>query len=212
MFRSVSYRDIIEEVNAVVSMKDKLTADMGTARPCRYATLVIFLLLMPWDQGYAQSRPVELGIDGAISYSFVDDNDGQGSDDVQTWAFPLQRFRAAFFLTTALQAQATTGFEVADYGEVSTVRFALALAALYHLTGDRTRSGLYVSGGAGLNLLSDVESDTQWSLGTGLGFKFPLGHRLSLRPALEVSRSLETDRRSAATTVSAVIGLSFFTK
>ena len=185
---------------------------MDMARPIRYLGPVVFVFLVSWNRGYTQTRPVELGIDGAISYSFVDDTGGQESDDVQTWAFPLQRFRAAFFLTTALQAQATTGFEVADYGEVSTVRFALALAALYHLTGDRTRSGLYVSGGGGLNLLSDVGSDTQWAVGAGLGFKYPIGDRLSLRPALELSRSFETVQRFAATTVSAVIGFSFFTK
>lgn len=178
----------------------------------RIAVLLPLGCSLLWNEGHTQSRPIELGIDGAISYSFVDEAVDQEADNIQTWAFPLQRFRGAFFVTDGLQAQATSGFEVADYGEVSTVRFALALAALYHLGGDRIRSGPYVSFGGGLNLLSDVGSDTQWSLGAGFGFKLPIADRLSLRPALQLSRSFESDQRFAATTVSAVIGLSFFTK
>jgi hypothetical protein len=159
---------------------------------------------------WAQIRPVELGMDGAISYSIVSAPDGQDADDVQTWAFPAQRIRVGVFVNRPLQAQLSTGFSVADYGEVSTVRFALGLSGLYHVTGDRARTGLYIEAGAGLDLLSDEDSDTQWSAAAGLGYKIPLANQLSLRPAAQVARSFESDNRFAETTISFLIGLSFF--
>lgn len=188
------------------------TTSVKPSGPGRLATLgvsLIVLVALAADSS-AQDRPVELGMDGAISYSLVSAPDGQDVDDVQTWAFPLQRIRLGLFPSRALQAQLSTGFSVADYGEVSTVRFALGIAGLYHLTGDRTRTGLYVEAGGGLDLLSDESSDTQWSVGAGLGYKLRLSQQLSLRPAVQVARSFESGQRFAETTISGLIGLSFF--
>jgi hypothetical protein len=170
----------------------------------------LIALLCLAQETLAQDRPVELGIDGAISYSIVSAPEGQTADNVQTWAFPLQSIRAGLFLARSLQVEVSTGFSVADYGEVSTVRFALGLAGLYHLTGDRTQTGLYLQVGAGLDLLSDEGSDTQWSAGGGVGYKVRLGDQLSLRPAVQLARSFESDGRFAETTISGLVGLSFF--
>jgi hypothetical protein len=164
------------------------------------------------SQTQAQELPIELGIDGAISYALVDAGRGAESANVQTWAFPVQRLRIAFFPMERFQLQSTMAFSVADFGEVSTVRFALGLAAVYHVTGDGVRSGLFAMGGGAFNLLSHNGSDVQWSLGGGLGYEFPMGDRLAFRPALEIARSPASHQRLGNTTVSAVVGLSFFTR
>jgi len=178
-----------------------------------HALLVcIVLFVAPPSLGRAQGRPVELGVDGAVSYSRVDDAEGTGSNTVQSWAFPAQRFRVGVFPADPLELQLTMAFSVADFGEVSTVRFTLGLAAAYRITGQGARSGFFVSGGGALNLLSHNGSDTQWTVGAGIGYKAPLGDRLALRPALEIGRSFASALRPGNTTVSGLVGLSFFTR
>jgi hypothetical protein len=168
-----------------------------------------FVLLVA-SEGVAQDRPIELGLDGAISFTFESSSDGQDVENVQTWAFPLRRVRAGFYLARALQAQVSSGFEVADYGGVSTVRFSLGLTGMYRLTGSTPRRGLYVAVGGGIDYLSDDESDLQWLVTAGVGYRAPLGQTVSLRPALELVRSFPSDTRNSQTTIAALMGLSFF--
>lgn len=178
----------------------------------RVLGICIVLNLAPPSLGHAQGRPVELGMDGAVSWSFVDDVGGVASNTVQTWAFPVQRLRMGVLLAERFQVQSTLAFAVADFGEISTVRFTVGLAGSYQLTGNGPRSGLFVSGGGALNLLSQNGSDAQWTVGGGLGYRVPLGGRLALRPALEIGRSFASGLRLGNTTVSGLVGLSFFTR
>lgn len=177
---------------------------------CSAEAALMIVALLPAHQAVGQGRPVEVGIDGAISVGFVSTPEGQESEDVQTWAFPVQRIRVGMYLANGVQAQLSSGFEVADYGSVSTVRFSFGLAGLVHLSGDRTKRGAYVSAGGGLDLLSEDESDVQWSAGGGGGYKIPLGDHLSLRPGLEIARWFASSRRRAETVVSGLIGVSVF--
>lgn len=159
----------------------------------------------------SQVRAREWGIDGAVSFTATEDAEGVESPNVQTWAFPVQRARAGQWITRRFQVQLSSGFSVADFGDISTVRFALAVAGLYHLTGDATRSGVFLTLGAGFDLLSHDGTDVQWTGVGGVGAKLPVGTRFAFRPALEVGRSPRSERRLAATTVSAVFGASVFT-
>jgi len=190
------------------------TADwvLTMAKARRVLGICLVLGLALCGLGRAQGRPVELGMDGAVSYSRVDDVGGVESNNVQTWAFPLQRLRVGVSPADRFQLQLTMAFAVADFGDVSTVRFTLGLAAAYQVTGAGPRSGLFVSGGGALNLLSDNGSDSQWTVGAGLGYRVPLGDRLALRPALEIGRSFASELRLGSTTVSGLVGLSFFTR
>ena len=161
---------------------------------------------------HGQARPLELGLDGAISFSRVDGVGGSGSSSVQSWAFPAQRLRAGFFPADRVQLQLTMAFSVADWGEVSTVRFSVGMGAAYQLTGEGARSGLFTSGGFAVDLLSHNGSDAQWTVGGGIGYKAPLGDRLAFRPAIEIGRSFASTLRTGATTVSGLVGFSFFTR
>jgi len=164
------------------------------------------------DLGHAQGRPVELGLDGAVSISRIDGVGGAGSSSAQTWAFPVQRARVGVFPASRVQLQLTMGFSVADFGAVSTVRLTVGLATEYQMTGRDVRSGLFASGGVALDLLSHNGSDLQWTAGGGIGYRAPLGDRLAFRPALEVGRSFGSKLRPGRTTVSGLVGLSFFTR
>jgi len=174
--------------------------------------MCLVLHLAACGLGHAQARPIELGIDGAISFSRVDGVGGAGGNSVQSWAFPAQRIRAGFFPADRVQLQLTMAFSVADWGEVSTVRFSVGMAAAYQLTGQGARSGLFASGGVAADLESHNGSDTQWTVGVGIGYRAPLGDRLAFRPGLEIGRSFASALRPGNTTVSGLVGLSFFTK
>jgi hypothetical protein len=169
----------------------------------------VALVLLVACKGLAQDRPVELGLDGSISFTFVSSGDGEDSENLQTWAFPLRRIRAGAYLADAIQAQVSSGFEVADYGGVSTVRFSLGLAGMYNPPGATPRRGLYVTLGGGIDYLSDDRSDLQWLATAGAGYRFPIGRSVLLRPAFELARLFASDNRKSATNVAGLIGLSF---
>lgn len=180
--------------------------------PRRISAIGLVLGAVLTGAGRAQGRPVELGLDGAVSISRVDAVGGAASSVVQAWAFPAQRVRVGVFPADHLQVQLTMGFSVADFGEASTVRLIVGLATVYQVTGRDARSGLFASGGFAVDLLSHNGSDTQWMVGGGVGYKMPLGDRLAFRPALEVGRSFRSVLRPGNTTLSGLLGLSFFTR
>lgn len=169
------------------------------------------LLIMP-ARAAAQTRPRELGIDGAISFTRREDTERVDAPAIQTWAFPLQRIRVGQWASRRLQLQLSTGFSVADFGEISTVRFSMGLAGVYHLTGDGVRSGMFLSLGTGFDLLSSNGTDLQWAGVGGFGTKVPLGRYFAFRPAIEIGRSLRSDRRLAGTTLAVLVGFSVFTR
>lgn len=182
---------------------------MNTRRSALLIWIALSVLLPA--PGHAQARPIELGTDGAVSLSRIGGVGGSASSTVQSWAFPAPRLRAGFFPAERVQLQLTMAFSVADWGEVSTVRFSVGLAAAYQLTGQGARSGLFASGGFALDLLSHNGSDARWTVGGGIGYKAPLGDRLAFRPAIEIGRSFASTLRPGNTTVSGLVGLSFFT-
>ena len=169
-------------------------------------------LLAGPNRASAQSSPQELGFDGAISFARREAADDLPSSTVQAWAFPLQRIRMGRWASQRFQVQLSTAFSVADFGEISTVRFALGIAGIYHLTDGGPRSGPFVSLGTGFDLLSNFGTDIQWSGAAGLGIKVPMGRYFAFRPAIEVSRSLRSDRRLAENTITGLFGVSVFTK
>lgn len=178
--------------------------------PRRILGLAIAGLLLTQGAVSAQGR-FEIGIDGLISYTTMEDVEGLQSFDVQTWAFPVQRVRVGGLGIGRLQPQLAMAFAVADYGDISTVTFSMGLSGLYRITGSGDRSGLFLSAGGGFDLLSDNGTDVQWTGTVGLGFRTPAGAHFAFRPAVEIGRSLRSDRRLAATSVSAIIGFSVFT-
>ena len=154
----------------------------------------------------------EVGMDGLISYTMTERVERMPAVNIQTWAFPAQRFRVGWPRIGRLQPQAAVAFAVADFGAISTVTFSAGLSGLYQITGSGPRSGLFVSVGAGFDLLSDNGTDVQWTGTVGLGARMPMGSRFAFRPAVEVGRSPRSERRLAGTSVSAVFGFSAFTR
>ena len=116
----------------------------------------------------------EVGMDGLISYTMTERVERMPAVNIQTWAFPAQRFRVGWPRIGRLQPQAAVAFAVADFGAISTVTFSAGLSGLYQITGSGPRSGLFVSVGAGFDLLSDNGTDVQWTGTVGLGARIDL--------------------------------------
>jgi hypothetical protein len=176
------------------------------------ACLAAAVLAMATAETDAQTRARELGIDGAISFT-ARENTGPGSpSSAQAWAFPLQRVRIGQPLGDRFQVQVSAAFSVADFGDISTVRFSLGVGGLYRLAGGGDRSGPFVHLGAGLDLLGSYGTDIQWTGIGGVGWRVPVGQYFAFRPAIDVGRTFRSNRRLAGTTITGLLGLSVFTR
>src|SRR5918992_5143263 len=85
----------------------------------------------------AQARPIELGIDGALSI-------GLEEPRVTVIAIPFQQFRVGFFMTPRTSIEPTLAINylnVEDFGDLTSI--AVGLGVLFHFTADRTRSQAY---------------------------------------------------------------------
>ena len=181
-------------------------------RPTWAAGCLILALLGLPGAGEAQNRGREIGLDGAISFTSREGMGAVPSSPIQAWAFPLQRVRIGQPLGQRFQLQISSAFSVADFGDISTVRFSLGLSGNYRVTGKGERSGLFLSLGSGMDLLSHQGTDVQWTGVAGLGMRLPVGDRFAFRPAFEVSHSPRSSRRFAANAFTGLLGFSVFTQ
>ena len=181
-------------------------------RPTWAAGLVVLAFLGLPRAGEAQNRGREFGLDGAISLTSREGTGDVPSSAIQAWAFPLQRVRVGQPIGQRLQLQISSALSVADFGDISTVRFSLGLAGSYRVTGKGERSGLFLSLGSGMDLLSYHGTDVQWTGVAGLGMRLPIADRFAFRPAFEVSHSPRSNRRFAANAFTGLLGFSVFTQ
>ena len=168
--------------------------------------LVGVVLLVP-TLLVAQDRPVELGLDGGLSISF---NGGTAT----SFTLPFQSVRAGFFLSdnVSLEPAASLNYlKLENVDAIATV--GLSFAALVHFNPDRSRAQPYFRPQAGFTLLTaGGESASQLHVGGGIGVKLPVANQLAVRLEAGFQHSLENDDFAGASTVTAAVGLSFFTR
>jgi len=157
----------------------------------------------------AQERPIELGLDAAVSI-------GLGDNSRTVISIPAQAFRAGFGMTDRVSVEPKFGINIISGDGESVSLYRAEVGLLYHLAAarDRMRSGVYIRPFAGLSGFStgsddnDV-SDTNGLIGVGLGLKVPLLSRVSSRFEANVAGSFGD---GSSTEIGLLAGLSFFTR
>lgn len=115
--------------------------------------------------------PVELGIDGGITF---------GLDDPNTTivALPVQSFRLGYFLNEKAEIEPRFNLNSAHGGGFSVTTYTFELGLLLIPKGDRVGKGLYVRPFLGVvGLSGDVGDDNSGYAGAGVGLKIPFADR-----------------------------------
>lgn len=158
-------------------------------------------------------NPVELGIDGGISF-------GLNDPKTTTIMLPAQQFRAGFMLDDKMELEPFGAFNYFSVsGGGSSTALGLGTGLLYHLSTVRTQPQVYVRPLAMLQFLSvnpggaaPSSSTTQFGLGIGLGVKRPILDRLSWRFEGNLGHSFQSGNAPSQTSINLLAGLSFFTR
>jgi len=166
------------------------------------------------------SLPIELGVDAGVSR---DDR-----ADVTTFAFPISRVRAGFFVSPALSLEPTLGVMRMSGDGGSVTRSQGALGVVAHLagvpTGRARTASFFVRPFVGFERTSvdfdengglfdrDARSATQALAGAGAGFKLPVGDRLAWRIEGVFTRFVESDDLPDGSAFGLNVGLSFHTR
>lgn len=158
----------------------------------------------------SQAKPVELGIDGGITF---------GLSDPKTTSInlPVQDFRAGFMLDEQLELEPFGAFNYTSGGGASATSLGLGTGLLYHFSPVRSQPQVYLRPLAMLSFLSinpDVgpsSSTTQFGLGIGLGMKHPISDRFSWRYEANLTHAFQSGAATSQTNLNLLAGLSFFT-
>jgi hypothetical protein len=179
--------------------------------------IAAILILSPADLS-AQSRAIELGIDGAISREWAST---EGDDPSSTaLLLPATGFRIGFLSSNRVWSiEPSLGFVWRTFGGGDTRSLILDVGPLYHFSTDRTKPQLFVHPFVGLlsvNFDSDAaDSDvsrTHGRVGLGAGVKIPIVDRLATRLEARYARTLASDNIVATNELAFRFGLSFFTR
>jgi hypothetical protein len=158
------------------------------------------------DSLAAQSKAVELGLDGALSvYS------GGGAQ----LGIPFQRFRVGFIASERVEIEpaiALNWLKPSEGNSVATINGGLGV--LVHLAADAEKARPYLRPFVGFNLLTGGgESLSQFEAGAGLGVKAPITSVAKFAFRLEAGyvHGFEGDF-GASDRFQLLFGLSLFTK
>jgi hypothetical protein len=157
----------------------------------------------------AQSRAVEIGMDGGLQHGF--------DSEATTFDVPIQRLRAAFPAGDRFALEPAVSLAYADLNGASTTAFRLQLGGLYALSRARL-DGAYIRPFVGFGI-NDIEVDglinedvTTLELGAGIGTRTRLADRLALRFEGSLRGSFPSDDLEDDIVLGVTAGLSFFTR
>lgn len=149
--------------------------------------------------------PVELGIDGGISFGLDDPN-------VTLVALPVQDFRFGYFLSETVELEPRFNLNSIHGGGERLTTYQLELGVLFIPKGDRVGKGLYLRpflGVAGVNT-SIGGNDNSGYGGAGVGLKFPFAdRRLAFRTEANYTRGFSN---GGSNQIGLVFGLSWFSR
>jgi len=169
--------------------------------------LVGVVLLVPTLLN-AQGQPVELGVDGGLAISFI------GGTTATTFQLPIQSLRAGFFPSDAVSlepAVSVTYLKIEEFDAFYTL--GLEFGALLHFISDRSRSQPYFRPFAGFQLLgAGGESVSQFHAGGGFGVKVPVANQLAVRLEAGFQHAFKNEDIGGRNSITAAVGLSFFTR
>jgi hypothetical protein len=171
---------------------------------------VILSLMLALSQTlYAQSRAVEIGMDGGFQYGF--------DTEATTLDLPIQRVRAAFPVGARFALEPAFSFSHADLDGASTTALRIQLGGLYPLS-RASLDAAYIRPFLGYGT-NDFEVDglvnedvTTVELGAGIGTRARIADQLALRFEGNVRGSFPSDDLEDDIVLGLTIGASFFTR
>ena len=172
-------------------------------------TLLLSILALagatPALQAQRGSRPLELGIDGGVSFGL--DNPG-----VTVVSLPIQEFRVGYFYNNNLEIEPRFSVNSIHGGGNSFTTYSFELGALFLPAGDRVGKGLYLRPFLGVTGFHDSGngSDNNGYAGVGFGVKIPFADR-QLATRLEANYS-HAFSNGGGNQIGLLIGLSYFTR
>lgn len=179
----------------------------------RIGIILVTMVFGAAGGGAQPLRPVELGIDAAVTI-------GLGDNSVTVVDIPAQAFRIGFFVSDRISLEPKFGLTTVS-GEGDTFTSYIAeLGLLYHFYRARVRpdpypypspaSAFYVRPFAGfVGASGGGSSTTNGRLGVGLGMKVPLVNRLASRFEANFAHTFGD---FSSNQIGLLAGLSFFTR
>lgn len=160
----------------------------------------------------AGPAPIELGVDGQISFGL----DDQGT----SISLPAGKVRAGFFLGDVISVEPALGFQRFSSGGASSSQLVFDVSMLYHLGLDRNLNQFYVRPVVGLARTSftnpaplESRAFNDISLGVAGGIKMPLMNRVAFRSDAELRHTLaDGTARPSFNALNLNFGLSFYTR
>jgi hypothetical protein len=169
-------------------------------------------------QNGASHRPIELGIDAALTY--------ESSDNVKQTALtlPVSKFRVGFFMTDAVSLEPSVSVQYSRTTIENTVTgndrttsgtsYDLDFSLLYHFSTDRTHSQAFIRPFVGIRGFNgESNSASQALFGGAIGVKLPLATRLATRLEFGFTHFAEDEPEFASSNrIFGSFGLSFFAR
>ena len=162
-----------------------------------------------------ESRLVELGLDGGMSF---------GLDDPKQTnvGLPFQQLRAGFYLSPVISIEPLMSF---DYNKTSQAGVSasastldLGVGMLWHLSPNRNENQWYLRPVVDMLHVSGsvtgapTVSENQFALGGSVGVKVPMASRLATRLELGLQHRFEAGALGSQTYLGVTAGFSFFTR
>ena len=177
----------------------------------RFLFIVAGLIAMTAPTASAQRRssngphPVELGIDGGITFGLDDPK-------VTVVSLPAQDFRVGFFMSDFLEIEPRFGLTSVHTAGNSLTTYNVEFGVLYMPSGDRVGKGVYLRPFLGISGVSASGggSNNSGFAGIGAGLKIPLENR-RLATRLEANYAHGFDN-GGSNQIGLLFGLSFYTR
>ena len=146
--------------------------------------------------------PIELGIDGGITF-------GLNDPTFTLIQLPVQSFRLGYFLNDRWEIEPRISLTSASGGGATVTAYSLGAGLLYQPNGDRVGKGLYFRPFVAVNGVNvpGPGDDNSGEVGIGVGLKLPFAdRRLATRLETNFSHS------SGSHLLGLLFGLSWFTR
>lgn len=167
------------------------------------------LLFIP-GRGSAGERPgLELGLDGGLVVSSIDDV----HDNVTQLAFPFQRFRIGVMPSETAGIESAVSLNYLDAGSSTITTYGLGFSLILNLVTGQSSAIPFVRAGWTFEAFDTNLTDSmiQYGLGWGLGVKIPAMEQLAIRMELAASRFIENDDFRARWDFAGLFGISLLT-
>ena len=152
--------------------------------------------------------PLELGVDFGVQISILDDG-----PTATLVGVPASRFRVGIFASDVFAIEPAFALAFVSVEGFQSTELGFQTAFVYHSSPHRNRSRAFVQVIGGITYANIEGFDaTQFSVGGGIGGKFPIVDHLAARLEANYFRGFKNDDAPGANSIEFLFGFSFFTR